>query len=136
MRASAASDPHKQHRQQATAKQRYLVRSGFPTRWCYTLSDSFEHFSILTVLAADKVSRADLHQQLVTLHFGLYTSDEQPETVCKILRNQDRVEGASLIFEAIPWRDQARKILDINALIGEMPAIMKDESFTSAEFAL
>jgi hypothetical protein len=131
-----------------------LLRSDVVAGWRGLLVDGYEGSDPLNLLRMDRLSddvllclydgglsRVEIHQKPETLHFGLDRDDEDPDELYKMLRDDEGVENTdpentSLILEAVPWRNQSRRVLDIMSMAQQIQSQLSFESFTSAEFAL
>lgn len=128
----------------------FIVRSEVVSGWPGLLVDGYdsdgkslnqlrmERMSeeILLCLFEGDLFTVDIHLKPETLHFGLDTTGQEPESFKKTLRDEDGVEDETLVVDPIPWRDRSIDVLDISSLATDMQTILSLESFTSAEFAL
>lgn len=82
--------------------------------------------SVLICLFAGVISKVKIHQKVETLHFGL----DFEEKFIKKLREEGKGQNVP-----VPWKDEARGVLDVDALAKDMGGKLPSP-FTSAEFAL
>ncbi|HBE21082.1 MAG TPA: hypothetical protein DEG17_05480 [Cyanobacteria bacterium UBA11149] len=93
--------------------------------------------NVLICLFKGEIKTVDIHQKPETLHFGL-DSDDEGEIFYKKLKN---LEGKPIDKKVdnnnIPWKDQEKRVININALANLIKAQVDNSStFTSAQFAL
>ena len=82
--------------------------------------------NVLICLFKGEIKTLDIHQKPETLHFGLDLDDEKK--TYKQLRS-----GKNIDSHVFPWRDENKKVININNLA---IAIKNSSSFTSAQLAL
>ncbi|REJ50632.1 MAG: hypothetical protein DWQ58_14980 [Microcystis aeruginosa TA09] len=82
--------------------------------------------NVLICLFKGEIKTVDIHQKPETLHFGLDLDDEKK--TYKQLRS-----GKNIDSHVFPWRDENKKVININNLA---IAIKNSSSFTSAQLAL
>lgn len=82
--------------------------------------------SVLFCLFDGEISKVKIHQKVETLHFGL----DFEEKFIKKLREEGKGQNVP-----VPWKDEARGVLDVDALAKDMGGKLPSP-FTSAEFAL
>ena len=127
----------------------FLLRSDVVSGWPGLLANGYDsHGKELTLLRMDRLSANVLiclfdgelqsiaiHQQAETLHCGVDESEQTPPTLSKILRDSQGNEQQALTI-AIPWQQQAQRIIDIPALAQAIQQQTNATLFTSAQFAL
>jgi hypothetical protein len=94
--------------------------------------------NVLICLFKGEVGSVAVHGKPETLHFGLDLPDAQHADLFKKLRDaaHDFEENDALTVDTITWRDQPRRILDVNALAAAIQSELSLPSVTSAQFAL
>ncbi len=90
---------------------------------------------VLICLFEGEVKTVDIHQKPEALHFGLNRPDDQHPTYYKFWRN---CEGQEVLKQPIivQWKDEEKRILDINKLGKEFGTKLKLAGITSAQFGL
>jgi hypothetical protein len=127
----------------------FLLRSNVVSGWPGLLVDAFDagglqlesrrterlSENVLICILAGVVQQVDLHQKPEMLHFGFDVPDDQPDSLCKTLRDDAGQEEGPTLTE-IPWRDAELRVVNVGGLASSIQQLTKLESFTSAQCAL
>ena len=137
----------------------FLLRSDVVSGWPALLVDAYDgepnrtkleslrmdrlSDNVLLCLFAGEAKVVEIHQQPEAIHFGLDETTSVPPSYFKKLRDSQGVEG-SLTVPAIPWRQAAKRAIDISSLAqaiennldSQTRGRMRIPPITSAQFAL
>ncbi|PTL81141.1 hypothetical protein DAT35_23745 [Vitiosangium sp. GDMCC 1.1324] len=90
---------------------------------------------VLMGLFDGALQTVDFFQEPESLGFGVDPPEDDSLIFTKNLRTRSG-DSTDIIISPLPWRDQARGVLDLKALADEMSSKLKWTPFTAAQFAL
>jgi hypothetical protein len=90
---------------------------------------------VLLCLFDGEIDSVAVHQKPEMLHSGLDMDEQIPPTYHKVLRDSQGDEQVALTLAAIPWLQEAQRIIDIPALAHAIQQKTGATMFTAAQFA-